>query len=87
MEIIVQKYGGSSLSDVDKIMQVARMIARVKQEGLDVAAVVSAMGKTTNQLVAMARTPACTRVLAASTKGSSRAGSAQASLRWSVSES
>jgi aspartate kinase len=55
MTCIVQKYGGSSLSDVDKIMQVARMIARVKQEGLDVAAVVSAMGKTTNQLVEMAR--------------------------------
>ncbi len=55
MTCIVQKYGGSSLSDVDKIMQVARMIARVKQAGLDVAAVVSAMGKTTNQLVEMAR--------------------------------
>jgi aspartate kinase len=55
MTRIVQKFGGSSLADVDKIMQVARMIARVKQAGLDVAAVVSAMGKTTNQLVAMAR--------------------------------
>ncbi len=55
MTCIVQKYGGSSLSDVDKIMQVARMIADVKAQGTDVAAVVSAMGKTTNQLVAMAR--------------------------------
>jgi aspartate kinase len=55
MTCIVQKYGGSSLSDVDKIMQVARMIARVKAQGIDVAAVVSAMGKTTNGLVEMAR--------------------------------
>ena len=55
MTCIVQKYGGSSLSDVDKIMQVAGMIARVKAQGMDVAAVVSAMGKTTNQLVEMAR--------------------------------
>ncbi len=55
MTCIVQKFGGSSLSDVDKIMKVARMIAQVKEQGTDVAAVVSAMGKTTNQLVEMAR--------------------------------
>jgi aspartate kinase len=55
MACIVQKYGGSSLADVDKITKVAEMIARVKQQGLDVAVVVSAMGKTTNQLVDMAR--------------------------------
>jgi aspartate kinase len=55
MTCIVQKYGGSSLADVDKIMNVAEMIARVKQQGVDVAVVVSAMGKTTNQLVDMAR--------------------------------
>ena len=55
MTCIVQKYGGSSLADVDKITKVAEMIARVKQQGMDVAVVVSAMGKTTNQLVGMAR--------------------------------
>lgn len=55
MTCIVQKFGGSSLSDVDKIMKVACMIARAKKQGMDVAAVVSAMGKTTNQLVEMAR--------------------------------
>jgi aspartate kinase len=55
MTCIVQKYGGSSLADVEKIMKVAEMIARVKQQGMDVAVVVSAMGKTTNQLVDMAR--------------------------------
>jgi aspartate kinase len=55
MTCIVQKYGGSSLADVDKIKKVAAIIARVKQQGMDVAVVVSAMGKTTNQLVDMAR--------------------------------
>ncbi len=55
MTCIVQKYGGSSLADVGKIMNVAEMIARVKGQGMDVAVVVSAMGKTTNQLVDMAR--------------------------------
>lgn len=55
MACIVQKYGGSSLADVDKILKIAEMIARVKQQGMDVAVVVSAMGKTTNQLVDMAR--------------------------------
>ena len=54
MTCIVQKYGGSSLADVDKIKQVAQKIAAVKSQGLDVAAVVSAMGKTTNHLVEMA---------------------------------
>ncbi|MEJ2642294.1 MAG: aspartate kinase [Desulfosarcinaceae bacterium] len=55
MTCIVQKYGGSSLADVAKITKVAEMIASVKQQGVDVAVVVSAMGKTTNQLVEMAR--------------------------------
>lgn len=55
MTCIVQKYGGSSLADVDKIMKIAGMIAQVKQQGMDVAVVVSAMGKTTNHLVDMAR--------------------------------
>ena len=55
MTCIVQKYGGSSLADVDKIKQVAGMIADAKAQAGDVAAVVSAMGKTTNQLVDLAR--------------------------------
>ncbi len=55
MTRIVQKYGGSSLADADKIMKIAEMIARVRQQGMEVATVVSAMGKTTNQLVDLAR--------------------------------
>jgi len=55
MPIIVQKYGGSSAADVDKIKKIASQIAAVKKEGNDVVAVVSAMGKTTNQLLEMAK--------------------------------
>ncbi|MBK7380324.1 MAG: hypothetical protein IPJ03_15290 [Ignavibacteriales bacterium] len=53
--IIVQKYGGSSVSDVDKLKKIASMVAAVKHQGLDVVVVVSAMGKTTNQLIDMAK--------------------------------
>ncbi len=55
MPVIVQKYGGSSVADVDKIKKIASLIAAVKREGNDVVAVVSAMGKTTNQLIEMAK--------------------------------
>ncbi len=55
MPVIVQKYGGSSVSDTDKIKKIASMIAAVKKEGNDVVAVVSAMGKTTNQLIELAK--------------------------------
>lgn len=55
MSIIVQKYGGSSVSDVDKLKKIASMVAAVKHQGIDVVVVVSAMGKTTNQLIDMAK--------------------------------
>jgi aspartate kinase len=54
MAIVVQKYGGSSLADADKIRNVARRIAKRKEAGNDMVAVVSAMGKTTNQLIELA---------------------------------
>lgn len=56
MPVIVQKYGGSSISDVEKIKKIAEIIAEVKKSGYDVVAVVSAMGKTTNQLIEQAKT-------------------------------
>jgi aspartate kinase len=56
MSLIVQKYGGSSVADVDKLKKIASMIAAVKKQGIDVVVVVSAMGKTTNQLIEMAKT-------------------------------
>ena len=55
MALIVQKYGGSSVADVDKLKKIASMIAAVKKQGIDVVVVVSAMGKTTNQLIEMAK--------------------------------
>jgi len=55
MALIVQKYGGSSVADAEKIKSVARRIARRKDEGNDMVVVVSAMGKTTDQLIALAQ--------------------------------
>jgi len=55
MAIIVQKYGGSSVADVDKIRNVARRVIKSKEKGNDVVVVVSAMGKTTDGLIALAR--------------------------------
>ncbi len=55
MTCIVQKYGGSSVADVDKLRKIAGLIAGVKEQNFDIAVVVSAMGKTTDELVRMAR--------------------------------
>jgi len=53
--IVVQKYGGSSVADADKIKLVAKRVARTKAAGKKVVVVVSAMGKTTNQLLEKAK--------------------------------
>jgi len=55
MAIIVQKYGGSSVADVERIRQVASRVMRTKSEGYDVVVVVSAMGDTTDDLLALAK--------------------------------
>ena len=55
MNLIVQKYGGTSVADIEKLKKIAEMIAAVKNAGKDVVAVVSAMGKTTNSLIEMAK--------------------------------
>jgi aspartate kinase len=55
MVCIVQKYGGSSVADLDRLRKIARLIADVKGQNIDIAVVVSAMGETTDELVAMAR--------------------------------
>ena len=54
MAIVVQKYGGSSVADADKIRKVALRVSRAKEGGNQVVTVVSAMGKTTDQLIALA---------------------------------
>ncbi len=55
MSIVVQKYGGSSVADVDKIKSIAKKIYDVKKSGNDVVVVVSAMGKTTDSLIELAK--------------------------------
>jgi len=55
MAIVVQKYGGSSVADVRKLRQVAERVMRTKRLGHDVVVVVSAMGDTTDDLLAMAK--------------------------------
>jgi aspartate kinase len=55
MPIVVQKYGGSSVADVTRIQQVAERIMRTKATGEDVGVVVSAVGDTTDELLALAR--------------------------------
>ncbi|MBI2525569.1 MAG: aspartate kinase [Candidatus Rokubacteria bacterium] len=52
--LIVQKYGGSSVADPEKIKNVARRVAESAGHGDRVVVVVSAMGKTTDSLVALA---------------------------------
>ncbi len=54
MALIVQKYGGSSVGDADKIKHVARRIIDSQAEGNQVCVVVSAMGDTTDELLDLA---------------------------------
>lgn len=54
-KIIVQKFGGTSVADTDKIKNVANIVTREKENGNDVVVVVSAMGHTTDHLVKMAK--------------------------------
>jgi aspartate kinase len=54
MSLIVQKYGGSSVADADKIKNVARRIIKTREAGHQVVVVVSAMGDTTDDLIKMA---------------------------------
>jgi len=52
--LIVQKYGGSSVADAERIRNVARRIATTKDKGDQIVVVVSAMGDTTNELIKLA---------------------------------
>ena len=54
MALIVQKYGGSSVSDAEAIKRVAQRIVAQKKAGHDVVVVVSAMGDTTDELLDLA---------------------------------
>ncbi|MBW6409662.1 aspartate kinase [Clostridium weizhouense] len=55
MGVIVQKYGGSSVGDVNKIKQVAKTLVKRKESGDSLVVVVSAMGDTTDNLIELAK--------------------------------
>ncbi|WP_411144566.1 aspartate kinase [Streptomyces sp. x-80] len=55
MALIVQKYGGSSVHDVERITRVAEQIVATRKAGHDLVVVVSAMGDTTDKLLDLAR--------------------------------
>ncbi len=54
MGLIVQKFGGSSVADADRVMNVARIVTDTYKKGNDVIVVVSAQGDTTDDLIAKA---------------------------------
>jgi aspartate kinase len=54
VETVVMKFGGSSVADPDKVRLVAKRFVDAKRRGLDVVGTVSAMGKTTDSLLALA---------------------------------
>ena len=55
MEIVVKKYGGTSVGTAERIKAVARRVAKSRDEGKQVVVVVSAMGDTTDDLINLAR--------------------------------
>ncbi len=55
MPLVVQKYGGSSVANAERILHVARRVAARRRAGDDVVVTVSAMGDTTDNLLALAR--------------------------------
>lgn len=55
MALIVQKYGGTSVANPERIQNVARRIAAFRKDGHDVVVVVSAMSGETNRLIALAK--------------------------------
>jgi len=55
MTLVVQKFGGTSVGSVERIQKVAQRVYQTAQEGKQVVVVVSAMGKTTDELVSLAQ--------------------------------
>ena len=56
MTLVVHKYGGTSVANAAKILNVARRIGKVRDSGVEIVSVVSAMGDTTDELVRLAET-------------------------------
>ncbi|MDA8392003.1 MAG: aspartate kinase [Actinomycetota bacterium] len=54
MALLVQKYGGTSVADPDRVRAVADHVARTRRQGHELVVVVSAMGRTTDELIRLA---------------------------------
>ncbi len=61
MSLVVQKFGGTSVADAERIRAVADEVARTRRAGTNVVVVVSAMGKTTDDLLGLALRVSATR--------------------------
>ena len=61
MALVVQKFGGTSVADPDRIREVADHVVRTRRHGDEVVVVVSAMGKETDELVHLASQVSATR--------------------------
>jgi aspartate kinase len=61
MTLVVQKFGGTSVADPERIRQVADHVARTRRHGNEVVVVVSAMGKETDELIRLASEVATVR--------------------------
>ena len=55
MAVVVQKYGGSSVGTTEKIKDIAQSIVKRKNQNTDLVIVVSAMGKTTDDLISLSK--------------------------------
>ena len=55
MSLIVQKFGGTSVADPERIMNVARRVAKTYDQGNDVVVILSAMAGITDNLIGMAQ--------------------------------
>ncbi|MDD2586315.1 MAG: aspartate kinase [Syntrophomonadaceae bacterium] len=55
MALLVSKFGGSSVASIEKIKHIATRVKAMKKDGNDIVVVVSAMGDTTDELIALAR--------------------------------
>jgi len=54
-KLIIQKFGGSSVANVERIQNVAKRVVRYKKQGIDIVVVVSALGDTTDELIALSQ--------------------------------
>ena len=61
MGLVVQKFGGTSVANPDRMRSVADHVARTRRRGNDVVVVISAMGKETDDLLRAARDVSGTR--------------------------